>query len=210
MGDKFQFFDGKKFTRDEKTGYYLCSTQNDDGIRKRMHVYVWEYYNGKIPQGCHVHHIDEDRSNNDISNLRLLPEFEHLSLHGKEKAEQDYERIIENLNINARPKAGEWHRSAEGREWHKRHYEKMKNKFYVKKKFICEQCGEEFESTKAGSRFCSNKCRAAWRRKSGVDDVKKICVDCGGIYIANKYAETKYCSICKNKKHSRNRKRRRL
>ena len=29
MSEKFQFFDGRKFTRDDKTGYYLCSTQNE-------------------------------------------------------------------------------------------------------------------------------------------------------------------------------------
>ena len=58
MSEKFQFFDGRKFTRDEKTGYYLCSTKDLIGSRKRMHVYVWEYYNGLVPEGYHIHHID--------------------------------------------------------------------------------------------------------------------------------------------------------
>ena len=43
MSEKYQYFNGLKFTRDDKTGYYLNST-----IRKRMHRYVWEFYNGQI------------------------------------------------------------------------------------------------------------------------------------------------------------------
>ena len=57
---KFAYFNGLKFTRDDKTGYYLNST-----IRKRLHRCVWEYYNGEIPKGYHIHHKDNDKSNND-------------------------------------------------------------------------------------------------------------------------------------------------
>ena len=67
MAKKFQYFDRKRFTRDERTGYYLCSTQSPDGTRKRMHVYVWEYYNGPVQDNYHVHHIDGDKSNNNIA-----------------------------------------------------------------------------------------------------------------------------------------------
>lgn len=208
MAKKHQFFDGKMFTRDEATGYYLCSTGDSTGVRKRMHVYVWEYYNGSVPIGYHIHHIDEDKSNNDISNLELRLKSEHLSFHAKEKAKNEYDKLIQNLKEKARPKASEWHRSKDGREWHKKHYEDTKDKLHIFQKYICEQCGKEFTSTRVGSRFCSNNCKSAWRRQSGRDDVTKVCLDCGGEYIANKYAQTKYCSICRNKKHPRNRKRR--
>jgi sugar lactone lactonase YvrE len=70
---KYQHFNGIKFTRDEKTGYYLNST-----IRKRLHRYVWEFYNGKIPEGYQIHHKDKDKSNNDISNLELMPFSAHV------------------------------------------------------------------------------------------------------------------------------------
>lgn len=208
MADKHLYFDGKMFTRDERTGYYLCSTKNSEGVRKRMHVYVWEFYNGPVPEGYHVHHIDEDKSNNDISNLKLMLGSAHVSMHGKEMAENHYDEMINNLNINARPKANEWHRSENGREWHKMHYETMKERLYRTMHFSCENCGKQFSSTQVNSRFCSNNCKSAWRRKSGVDDIVKICEDCGGEYHANKYAGTKYCSICRNRKHSRNGERR--
>ena len=210
MAGKHLYFDGKMFTRDERTGYYLCSTKNSDGVRKRMHVYVWEFYNGPVPEGYHVHHIDEDKSNNDISNLKIMPGSDHVSMHGKEMAENNYDKMIDNLNANARPKANEWHRSESGREWHKMHYKSMSKKLYKPMQFSCENCGKLFTSTQVRSRFCSNNCKSAWRRKSGVDDIVKICEDCGGEYRANKYASTKYCSVCKNRKHSRGGKRRRL
>lgn len=97
--------------------------------------------------------------------------------------------------------AKEWHNSNEGHEWHKKHYEQMKEKLHIPKRFVCEYCNKEFVNTQINSRFCSNKCKSAWRRKSGIDDITKICFKCGKEYIANKYQKTKYCPLCKNKKH---------
>ena len=154
MSEKYLWFNKIKFTRDDKTGYYLNST-----IRKRMHRYVWEYYNGEIPKGCHVHHIDHDRGNNNINNLQLITASKHESEHSKEKVKNNYNEIIENLNTNARPKAFEWHKSKKGLEWHKKHYEQMEEKLFIKAKYTCEYCGKEFETTKGNNKFCSNKCK---------------------------------------------------
>ena len=73
--------------------------------------------------------------------------------------------------------------------------------YAIPKRFVCEYCNKEFVNTQINSRFCSNKCKSAWRRKSGIDDITKICFKCGKEYIANKYQKTKYCPLCKNKKH---------
>jgi hypothetical protein len=73
---QFQMFDSKKFTLRD-TGYYSLS----NGGRYLMHRYVWEYFNGAIPSDYDVHHIDEDRSNNSISNLECLPKADHTRLH---------------------------------------------------------------------------------------------------------------------------------
>ena len=67
MTPKYIEYDGLKFCRDDKTGYYLNST-----IRKRLHRYVWEKERGEIPEGYHIHHIDKNKANNDISNLALI------------------------------------------------------------------------------------------------------------------------------------------
>ena len=44
---------------------------------------MWELHYGEIPEGYHIHHIDFDKSNNDISNLQLMSKEEHMQLHGE-------------------------------------------------------------------------------------------------------------------------------
>lgn len=195
-------YNGYKFRRDSNTGYYL-SGRRIGGKRKRLHVYVWENEHGEIPDGYHVHHKDEDKGNNDISNLALLPREKHAGLHANEYAEANRDEMIKNLQENAMPASKEWHASKAGHEWHKEHYKKMKEKLLVEKTFVCEHCGKEFTSTQTKSRFCSNNCKSAARRKSGVDDVTKTCSKCGKEYTANKYQKTKYCPLCKGEKHTR-------
>ena len=38
---------------------------------------VWKLANGKIPPGLEIDHIDNDRTNNDLSNLRLATRAEN-------------------------------------------------------------------------------------------------------------------------------------
>ena len=73
-------FCGRKYRRDKKTGYYLCTT----GSRGRLHVAVWEQKWGrKVPDGCVIHHLDWDKSNNNINNLCCLTVSEHEAVHNK-------------------------------------------------------------------------------------------------------------------------------
>lgn len=191
---KYLHYDGLRFTKDDDTGYYLNST-----IGKRLHRYVWEKERGVIPDGFHVHHINHDKSDNRIENLELLEAKEHHRYHGDVRAIVDYDRMVKNLEENARPKAAEWHGSPEGIEWHKKQYELTKDKLHEKVELSCERCGKEFENIKR-TRFCSNKCKSAWRRESGIDDESRKCVECGKEFVINKYRKTKTCSrSCSNK-----------
>ncbi len=196
-GMKYQYFDGLRFTRDDKTGYYQNST-----IGERIHRYIYKHYNGEIPKGYQIHHIDRNKSNNDITNLVIISHTEHATLHGNERAKEYYDEMVKNLNENARPKANEWHGSEEGREWHKEHYENMKDKLYVEEEYTCEHCGHKYTGVKNGAnRFCSNKCKSAHRRASGIDNEERTCIQCGQKYITNKYSKGKTCSkSCSNKK----------
>ena len=187
-------FDGLSFRLDKKTGYYLNSKSH-----KRLHVYVWEFYNGPVPSGYHVHHIDKDKANNEIENLKVLTADEHLKLHGESLSEERISFLRENLDKTARPAAIEWHKSKEGSEWHKKHYENMKDRLYIRKDFVCQNCGKTFSSTQIKARFCSAKCASAARRKSGVDDIERVCERCGQTYVKNKYQKSRYCKNCLNK-----------
>lgn len=45
---------------------------------------IYENHFGKIPKGYHIHHIDGDPYNNDISNLQCITAEEHAKIHEKE------------------------------------------------------------------------------------------------------------------------------
>lgn len=191
--------DGYKFRRDKKTGYFL-SSKRINGKRKRLHVYIWEKENGTVPKGFHVHHVDEDKYNNELNNLMLIEGVEHVKKHSEEYTPERIESAKKNLIEKAVPKSKEWHRSKEGREWHKKNgveaYAKRE-----KKEYVCSYCGKPFETTKLYSEgqntFCSNNCKSAYRRKSGVDNIEKTCARCGNKYIGNKYSYGKYCEDCR-------------
>lgn len=195
QGGDLAVYNGLKYRRDKHTGYYLNAKTH-----KRLHVAVYENEVGVIPDGYHVHHIDFNKNNNEPSNLVALTNSEHETLHGQNLTEEKRERKRENLTENARPKASEWHSSDAGREWHTKHgKEAWANR--TEAEYTCDFCGAAFKTLNRYSptqnRFCSNKCKAAFRRASGVDDVAKICERCGHEYRANKYQQTKYCPDCK-------------
>src|SRR5690625_2719938 len=116
--DGYAYVDGYKFRRDVDSGYYLA-TRNIGSSRKRLHVYMWEKYNGEIPKGYEIHHKDEDKDNNEIENLMCMTRKEHLRWHAENVPESRLEKWRKNLDKYARPKAAEWHRSEEGRAWHR-------------------------------------------------------------------------------------------
>lgn len=182
-------FNNYKFRKDNKTGYWLCST-----LHKRLHIYVYEYYKGKIPKGYEVHHKDHNKDNNNIDNLCLLSKKEHSNLHSKELTEDLRKYYRDNMLNNAIPKAIEWHKSEEGKKWHKQHYLQMKDKLKKVSKYVCINCGAEFESINKKSKFCSNKCKSSYRRKNNKDDEIRYCKLCGREFRTNKYKHSIYCS----------------
>lgn len=72
----YMMFNGEKYTI-RNNGYYGKTRGN----RSMMHRDVWEFHNGKIPDGFDVHHIDENKSNNAIENLECLSKAEHTRLY---------------------------------------------------------------------------------------------------------------------------------
>ena len=54
------------------------------GVKKfyeAEHRIVWKRHKGPIPHDMHVHHKDENKLNNDISNLELIDPITHRRLH---------------------------------------------------------------------------------------------------------------------------------
>ena len=74
---------GKKY-KQEASGYYVCTT----GDRRRLHDVMWETENkeGKvIPPGYVIHHIDEVKTHNEISNLTCVSVEGHNLIHNPGK-----------------------------------------------------------------------------------------------------------------------------
>lgn len=182
-----QEFNGKTFRLYPGERYFSRGTT-------RLHRKVWEFYHGVAPPGFDIHHRDEDRNNNQIENLMLLPQGAHRANHAREWHRRNPEFARNNID-KGQDKCREWHRSEKGSEWHKAHYEKTKGALYERITKPCKFCEKDFEGTKGNSNlFCSNACKAAWRRYSGVDDVTRECAHCGREFSINKYRKTKNCS----------------
>ena len=184
------------YTRDDKTGYYLNST-----VHQRLHRAVYERCNGAIPKGYHIHHVDHNRGNNEPENLIALPQKEHLKRHEEEMTEELREKLRSNIRQKAMPAAAEWHRSAEGRAWHAEHYKQHADALHGSRWMACAQCGVEFYGAANGmTRFCSNACKSAWRRKARIDNEVRKCIYCGREYETNKYSSGRTCSrSCANR-----------
>lgn len=143
--------------------FYLCgSYYQHNGLR--LHRHVWETYNGPIPEGYHVHHIDENRANNEIDNLALMPGVEHLKKHMSEP--ERIEKSRQNI-AKAMESARAWHGSKDGYAFHsqlaKEYWDKM-----IPETYVCTQCGKEYESRavhRKGNHFCCNNCKAKYGRE---------------------------------------------
>jgi hypothetical protein len=55
-----------------------------NGRNTLLHRYVWEKYNGEIPEGYVIHHKDRNKRNYDISNLELKKVSDHHRDHAIE------------------------------------------------------------------------------------------------------------------------------
>lgn len=154
ISNTVQKFNGESF--------YLCG-EYFQHKGKRLHRAVWEYHNGDIPEGYHVHHKDGDRSNNQICNLVLMDGSEHLREHMSrpERVEKSRKDIL-----IAVKKAPEWHGSKAGAEWHSKHAKEYWENADMQT-YKCTFCGKEYQTRAVrhkGNHFCCGNHKAAFRR----------------------------------------------
>lgn len=62
-------------------GYYRVTSTKEGNYGKLVHRLIYEDNYGPIPNGYPIHHIDFDKTNNNIENLQLLTKSQHHSLH---------------------------------------------------------------------------------------------------------------------------------
>lgn len=211
MDTKIVIFNGEEYRRSPKSKYYFkYTTRNSErkGARQ-LHRAVWEYYNGEIPKGYHIHHIDGDIDNNDISNLECISASEHLSMHAKKNRENaEFRKANKEQLLSVNNRAKEWHASEEGRKWHQEHAAEsiLKSTIHDKEK-VCEYCGKRYMGI-TRQRFCSVSCqqKARTKRINKFGDLIRICDFCGKEYEAKASRQRFCCSSCKQKYQYRKKK----
>jgi hypothetical protein len=176
--------------RELRCYYTPGGTQRTKGVR-RLHEEIWISTHGCIPAGFHVHHVDGNPLNNDISNLECISPKKHAAAHARPADEKRRAHMAK-----IRPLATEWHRSSEGRRWHKENGVRS----WVGRRGAmvrCVECGSDYEcmARLAKASFCSKACKARARRRSGVDDIERQCLFCGKTFRVNRYARNVHCSL---------------
>ena len=187
IDENTQIFLGTKYSK--KRSGHLFNTFS-------IHRAVWSYYNGEIPIGYDVHHIDGNKVNNELSNLELLNKSEH---HKKHWASEGKVKLIcaqcgKEFLAHRRIRKG-YHTFCSkecGLKWRG----KPKNRTHETK--ICKNCGKEYQGRKGvEQQFCSRECHYEFQRKKKVR-IKK-CEFCGNDFLA-KHKIQKFCSAaCQGK-----------
>lgn len=146
-----------------------------------LHRDVWRATYGEIPKGFHVHHKDGDPANNDISNLECIAGRDHFALHRESCSKRS--KTPEHLaHLDAiRHKTVDWHRSDEGRAWHKENAKLSLAKARLVPRFSkapeiirnCEHCKKEFTTKNTRKIICSVSCESKRKRAKKKADLAK-------------------------------------
>lgn len=63
-----------------RTGYYIVALCKNSIVKKyQVHRLVWEAFNGQIPEGYEINHLDERPVNNRLENLNLVTHKENCN-----------------------------------------------------------------------------------------------------------------------------------
>lgn len=83
--------------------YYVIATRKEGNHGQYLHRLIYEDYHGvTLLPSIHVHHIDGNKINNNINNLKAIPMSEHNSLHHKNKtlSKETRDKISKELKGN--------------------------------------------------------------------------------------------------------------
>ena len=177
MGTKSVFYRGVQFTRRDGRNYWEAHprTAKKHGLNSvLLHRNVYESEVGEIPAGFHVHHIDGNAENKDVSNLERIAKSDHARLHYEE-------RVAKGDGPGQGEAAVAWRTSEEGRAQLSENARTM-HENSPEREFACADCGKSVR-TKHQTAFLCEECGP--KRKSarkGEGHMLYICEVCGKEY----------------------------
>lgn len=175
VDERHQKFNGVIYNK-QPSGHY----HNNTGI----HVAVWRYYHGNIPEDgkrYEVHHDDWNPDNNSASNLALLTCTEHRKIHANVPPPQAQPNCTKVVTCAF---CGKVFTASAKHGVHRFCSAKCANAATLKKCRItpthkkCKHCGKEFDSSHYKKVFCCDKCRRDYYHEKEKIHTR-ICQRCG-------------------------------
>jgi hypothetical protein len=87
---------------------YACVSLTINGRRRAylLHRLVWETANGPVPDGYDLHHLDHDRANWSIDNLKLVERNAHQQYHRDCRSTEKNKKAGTDVGKKTSPKHG--------------------------------------------------------------------------------------------------------
>lgn len=172
---------GYKWTQ-KASGYFQSTINFPDGTRHWLHQEVYLREKGALLAGHHIHHLDEDKTNNAPYNLEQLGGSAHSVDHMKCAARRAISsKTIKELNptiqlLAQAAKRGEYIGQQALRQMQKGN-----------KRRVCAYCGKPFtlkDTDKDGTKYCQFDCAQRGSRAArGIKPLtKKNCLTCGKLF----------------------------
>lgn len=158
-----------------------------------LHQEIYRDAYGPVPEGHEIHHVDHNPLNNHPENLVAFSREDHHNHHAVDEATLERRRLRREVLDRIRAQAVPWHSTEAGRRWHSLNARRQWAAV-APRDCICTQCQQTYTTRDfTKTRFCSPRCKAAWRRAQGLDNEERTCAFCGKPFSANRYEPTRYC-----------------
>ena len=160
LDDKTQVFDGRKYYLHKNQRYFKCSIAKKNTYLHRM---VWTYHNGNIPNGLVIDHIDRNKSNNQIENLRLV-DWKTNRDNIDDKYKEIYRQNM--IRFNSQDSGKWWQTTSSRARRSKALSDSWRDRPKVEK--TCVLCSRVFYAKHNSAKYCSKECRQINYFKNGI------------------------------------------